>query len=271
MCKHRRMSSHDDPEARIRDLERSLSEQSSELTQSSSEMGSAAYEGGYRPPPPHTAPQSPYTAPQSPYTVPQSPYTVPQQAYGDQAPYGAPFPSVTMTSTGGGGRGWIAYGVMAAVLVAIIGGTILFFAHAFSSVTSIVDTFGDGPTASGGGGPFDAPPSRSGGNRPPAPTIAPSVAPSAPVGPVGGEVSVAGVGGNKTIVCNDSVVNISGVSNTIVITGQCASVTVSGVENTVSVESSVAISASGFSNRVTYLSGTPEINNSGDSNVVEQG
>ena len=268
MCEHLRMSSQDDPEARIRDLERSLGEQSSELTQSSSEMGSAPYGGGYTAPPPYTAPQSPYTAPQSPYTAPQQPYTAPQPPYG-QSPYSAPFPPLPMTSTGGAGRGWLIYGVMAGVLVAIIGGTVIFFANAFSSVTSIIDTFGGTPTASGGGGggPFDAPSTRSGGNRPPAPTIAPSV----PVGPAGGDINLAGVGENKTVACNDSAVNISGVSNTIVITGQCLSVTVSGVENTVTVDAAAKINASGFNNRVTYLSGTPEINNSGGDNVVEQG
>ncbi|MCW2554425.1 MAG: hypothetical protein JWR78_4206, partial [Mycobacterium sp.] len=70
---------------------------------------------------------------------------------------------------------------------------------------------------------------------------------------------------------NDSVVNVSGVSNTVVITGQCRSVTVSGVENTITVETAATISASGFDNRVTYLSGAPQIENSGDSNVVEKG
>jgi hypothetical protein len=174
-----------------------------------------------------------------------------------------------MTSTGGAGRGWIVYGVMAALLVAIIGGTVIFFSNVFSNVNSIIDTFGGTPTASngGGGGPFDGPSTRSGGNRPPAPTIAPSV----PVGPVGGDISVAGVGDNRTIACNDSVVNVSGVSNTVVITGRCRSVTVSGVENTITVEAAATISASGFNNRVTYLSGAPQIENSGDSNVVENG
>jgi hypothetical protein len=56
-----------------------------------------------------------------------------------------------------------------------------------------------------------------------------------------------------------------------VITGQCANVSVSGVKNEVTVEGSVQISASGMENRVTYLSGTPVIDNSGMSNVVEQG
>ncbi len=263
------MSSHDDPEARIRDLERSLGAQSSELTQSSSETGAGQYDGGYHQPPPlYTAPQSPYTAPQSPYTAPQSPYTAPQSPYtAPQSPYGAPLPPLQATSTGGAGRGWIIYGVVAAVLVAIIGGTVIFFASVFSNVNSIIDTFTGGPTASGGGGPFDAPSSRSGGNRPPAPSIAPSVQ----VGPPGGDISVAGVGDNKTIACNDSIINVSGVSNTVVITGQCRSVSVSGVENTVTVESAATITASGFNNRVTYLFGTPQIDNSGDSNVVEQG
>jgi hypothetical protein len=175
-----------------------------------------------------------------------------------------------MTSTGGAGRGWIVYGVVAAVLVAIIGGTVIFLANTFSSVNSIIDTFGGTPTASGGGGggPFDPPSTRSGGNRPPAPTIAPS---APPLGPAGGDINLAGVGNNKTIACNDSAVNVSGVSNTIVITGQCLSVTVSGVENTVTVDAAAKISASGFNNRVTYLSGTPEITNSGGDNIVEQG
>ncbi len=249
------MSSQDDPEARIRDLERSLGEQPSELTQSSYEMGSGQYGGGYTAPPSYTAPQAPYTAPQSPYTAPQS-------------PFGAPFPPVPMATTGGAGRGWIVYAVAAAVLVAVIGGTIILFANVFSNVNSFIDTFQGSPTASGGGGgPFDGSPSRSGGNRSPALTIAPT----APIGPPGGEISVAGVGDNKTIACNDSVVNVSGVDNTVVITGQCRSVTVSGVENTVTVDSAAIISASGFNNRVTYLSGTPEIENSGNSNVVEQG
>jgi hypothetical protein len=252
------MSSHDDPEARIRDLERSLSEQSSELTQSSYEAGSAQYGANYTappPPPPYQAPQSPYTAP---YTAPQSPYPPPVP------PYGVPYPPAPRGASGGGGRGWIVYGVIAAVLVAIIGGTVFLFASVFSSVNSVIDTFGSQPTASGGGGPFGVPPSASGGNKP-------SVAPSASTAPAGAPISVAGIGDNKTVACNDSVVNVSGVSNTVVLTGQCRSVTVSGVENTVTVDSAETISASGFNNRVTYLSGNPQIENSGDSNTVEQG
>jgi hypothetical protein len=245
------MSSHDDPEARIRDLERSLGAQSSELTQSSSELGSGQYvggHGGHQAPPPFTAPQSPY----GPYAVPLPPP-----------------PPLPVPVSGGAGRGWIVYGVVAAVLVAVIGGTVILFANVFSNVDSMIGSLGGSPTASsgGGGGPFDVPASRRGGNRPPAPTITPA----APVGPAGEEISVAGVGDDKTIACNDSIVNVSGVSNTVTITGQCRSLTVSGVENTITVDAAATISASGFNNHVTYLSGTPQIENPGDSNVVEQG
>jgi hypothetical protein len=244
------MSSHDDPEARIRDLERSLGEQSSELTHSSSETGSGQFDGGYvnSPPPPPYPGQSPYAPPQS--------------------PYGVPFPPVPTTSTGGASNGWILYGVLAAVLVAIIGGTVILFSTIFSSVNSAIDTFGGRPSASnGGGGPFGTPPTGGGGNHP----SVSITAPSEEVGPPGGDISVAGVGDDKTIACNDSIVNISGVSNTVVLTGQCRSVNVSGVENTVTVDSAATIVASGLNNHVTYLSGAPDVQNSGDSNVVEQG
>ena len=60
-------------------------------------------------------------------------------------------------------------------------------------------------------------------------------------------------------------------SNTVVLTGHCATVTVSGVQNVVTVDSADTINASGFDNRVTYGSGSPVINNAGDSNLVEQG
>jgi Protein of unknown function (DUF3060) len=249
------MSSEDDPEARIRDLERSLSEQSSELTQSSYEQGSGAYgpgRGNAPPPPAHQVPPHPYGAQQAPYGVPPT-------------PYGVAFPQVTLGSTGGSGRGWMVFAVMGAVTLAIIVGTVVFFANVFSSVNSIIDTFDGKPTASGGGGPFGVPPS--GGNRPPAPTSAPSQTAPAP----GTDISVAGVGSNRSITCDDNVVNVSGVNNTLVLTGQCRSVTVSGIENTVTVDSTATISASGFNNRITFLSGSPEIQNSGDSNVVERG
>jgi hypothetical protein len=226
------MSSHDDPEARIRELERSLSDRASELTQSSSESG-AGHGGQYVDAPP--APQPPYMAPPS--------------------SHGLPFPPVPVASSGGTGRGWLVFAVLGAVMVAIVAGVVIFVSNVFSSVSSVIDTFGGSPTASGGA------------DRPPAPTAAPTVE----LAPPGGDVSVAGVGGNKTIACRDTDVNVSGVSNTIVLTGHCRTVTVSGVQNTVTIDAAETISASGFENRVTFLTGTPEIQNSGASNVVEPG
>jgi hypothetical protein len=87
----------------------------------------------------------------------------------------------------------------------------------------------------------------------------------------GGKPSVSGVGENKTITCNDSFVSVSGVSNTVTITGHCVSVTVSGMKNLVTLDVADTISASGFDNQVTFHSGSPEISNSGGSNVVQQG
>jgi DUF3060 family protein len=231
------MSSQDDPEARIRDLERSLGERSAELTQSSSELGSGQYGAaddsrGYAAPPPADPPA--YT---SGYTAPPPPYSV-------------PYPPVAMRPAVGSGRPLIIFGVVAAVLIAVIAGTVVLFANVMSSVSSTMHTFGV-PIA-------------------PSTASAPSVS-SEPIGPPGGDVSVSGVGGNRTIACNDSVVDISGVDNTVKLTGPCRSVTVSGVQNTVTVESAATISASGFDNRITYLSGTPQIDNSGDSNVVAKG
>jgi Protein of unknown function (DUF3060) len=105
------------------------------------------------------------------------------------------------------------------------------------------------------------------------PSAEPPVAaePSVDVLPPGGSVGVSGIGENKTIACNDSIVSVSGVDNTVVITGHCTSLTVSGMDNVITVDSSESIEASGFDNRVTFKSGSPEINKSGGGNVVEQG
>ncbi|MDT5318926.1 MAG: hypothetical protein QOJ56_1129 [Mycobacterium sp.] len=77
--------------------------------------------------------------------------------------------------------------------------------------------------------------------------------------------------GNRTIACNGSSVSVSGVSNTVVITGHCTSLSVSGVQNAVTVDAADSIEASGFSNHITYHTGSPSIDKSGDGNVVQQG
>ena len=68
-------------------------------------------------------------------------------------------------------------------------------------------------------------------------TQQPSIPGSRPPSRPGGQLSVAGVGENKTIDCNDNSVSISGVSNTVTITGHCTNVTVSGMQNKVTLDS----------------------------------
>ncbi|OBH86570.1 hypothetical protein A5681_15210 [Mycobacterium scrofulaceum] len=89
--------------------------------------------------------------------------------------------------------------------------------------------------------------------------------------PPGSEVTVTGMGENRTIACNDNVVDVSGVSNTVVISGHCASLSVTGVQNGITVDAVDSIDVSGLSNKITYHSGTPKITNSGSANVVQQG
>lgn len=84
-------------------------------------------------------------------------------------------------------------------------------------------------------------------------------------------IQVAGVRGHRTVACNDRPISISGVSNSVTITGHCATVEVSGIENTVTVDSADKIVTSGMDNHVTYHSGTPEIPDPGRSNTVSRG
>jgi hypothetical protein len=150
--------------------------------------------------------------------------------------------------------------------VAVGAGVAVFGTHLFSSGTSITSSPRDRPDISGGGGiltNMPTPPDFSGG-------ITPEPQIEAPAAP-GGVVTFGGISENKTIACNESTVNISGMENTIVITGHCLSVNVSGIENIVTVDDTEAITASGFANRITFKTGSPEINNSGGDNVVEQG
>jgi hypothetical protein len=56
-----------------------------------------------------------------------------------------------------------------------------------------------------------------------------------------------------------------------VISGHCKSLSVSGVQNKVTVDSVDTIEASGFNNQITFHSGSPSIEKSGDGNVVEKG
>jgi hypothetical protein len=229
------MRPEDDPEARIRDLERPLAD-----VARTSELGSDYYKSGgadtsagaYMPPP---LPPSPYGAPYPPAPYPGAP------------PYKA---------KSGLGAGWWLFAA-SVVAMLIIGAAFAIYSAGVFSLGSETRPPVDVPNVAGGGGEFDKPVVET-----------PSAEPVIP--PPGEQVSVSGADKIETIACNENIVSVSGVNNTVTITGHCASVTVSGVDNQVTVESTASISASGFDNVVTFHTGSPAISASG-SNVVQQG
>jgi hypothetical protein len=239
-----RMRPEDDPEARIRDLERPLADvaRTSELGTDYYNSGAASTSGAYMPPP---LPPSPYGAPYPPAPYPGAP------------PYKA--------KSGLGAGWWVFVAIVVAMLV--IGVAFAIYSARVFSLGSETRPPVDVPSA-GGGGQFDkAPvaPSVPGGG----PVVEiPSAEPVIP--PPGEQVSVSGADKIETIACNENIVSVSGVNNTVTITGHCASLTVSGVDNQVTVDSTASISASGFDNVVTFHTGSPAISASG-SNVVQQG
>ena len=242
------MNPEDDPEARIRELERPLTDQAR-----TSELGTGRQSGSgsaYLPPPVPGATPSAYGAPE---------YGAPPQ-YGTQYP--APYAPRRKVS---GGIPWLVFGLIAVVFVAIAAGFIVFTSKMAGFTTP------DDSGVSGGGGSIDIPsipsieiPSI------PAPPGAPGADPEVISPPPGGEVSVSGIENNKTVACNDGSVTVSGIRNTVNITGHCVKVTVSGMNNIITVDNADAIGASGFDNRITFHSGEPQIDST-DSNIVEQG
>ncbi|WP_209305663.1 DUF3060 domain-containing protein [Mycobacterium sp. PS03-16] len=242
------MNPQDDPEARIRDLERPLADRAQ-----ASELGTQPYTvaGSYPPPPPHPDAHAPYPGAPQPYPPAPPPYS------------GAP------PSGGPSQAGVIVLVVVVLALLVVGAGVAIYFANLGSGSDGVTGR----PTIAGGGGALDQ--TREVGPTDDLPIV---VAPGLPTGdpnvveqaPAGGQLSIAGVEGDKRVACNDSVISVSGVSNTVTITGHCVSVTVSGMDNEVIVDNADVISASGFENRVTFRSGEPQINNSGD-NIVERG
>ncbi|ORW34959.1 hypothetical protein AWB88_02245 [Mycobacterium paraense] len=238
------MNSQDDPEQRIRELERPLADAAR-----ASEPGQAQPPGGYPYPP---APPGPPPPP-----PPASPW-----AYGGPS-YGPP------PGSSSGNRTWWIVGTFVVIgFLALAGGIAAYAAHQLSGVRSIISsppsisaTFG--PPSSATSTPRSPGPSST-RTRTTTPSTSPTPAP-------GAKISVSGINENRTISCNNNIVSVSGVSNTVVITGHCTSLTVSGVQNAITVDSVDSIDASGFSNKITYHSGNPKISNSGGSNEVQQG
>ena len=89
--------------------------------------------------------------------------------------------------------------------------------------------------------------------------------------PAGQSLTVSGINEVRTIACNGGSVNVSGIANEVVITGHCKALTVSGVRNKVTVDAADSIQASGFNNQITYHTGSPQIDQSGQGNVDPEG
>jgi hypothetical protein len=229
------MEPHDDPEARIRALEQTLSD-----VARASELGTTQ---------PYTSGDA-YLPPPLPPPVPGPNYGAPYTPPG----YGAPWAQPPRKPSGG--IPWIVLGIGALVFMILVAG--VGFIVVNQSTREIPDIPGVNIPS------FPSMPSMPSMPSTPVMPVEPTAAPP------GEQLSVAGMSENKTLDCNDNPVSISGVSNTVTITGHCTTVTVSGMQNKVTIETSDQINASGFDNVVTYHSGSPEINNAGDT-VVQQG
>lgn len=248
------MEPHDDPEARIRELERPLND-----VARTSELGAGQYGGDYAGTPP-TTPTTPLPPPA--YGAPN--YGAPNygpQNYGGPAYGTSSFPETSPKSSSRGW--WVLISVFAVFAMAIAGGVAVYL---LSSAGPLISTPSSRPSTSGGGGDFGGTPS-SVVPVPETPTTQQPVPAPAP----GESISVSGISETKTVACDNNSVDVSGISNSVTITGHCASLTVSGVQNVVTVDSADEINASGFDNRITFHDGTPQVDNSGGSNVVEQG
>jgi hypothetical protein len=225
------MKSEDDPEARIRELEQPLAETA------------RASEVGVNPPP------GKWAAPPDPAFRPPPP----PMPYGSASPWASPRP------TSRNRVWWILAAFFIIGTVAIPLGLAFFNINraTHSGLTTLLPNPGVSSNS--------AAPSAGQAQTPvPAPAMSPTA-------PAGASLSIAGINNNRAIACNGSAISVSGVSNTVVITGHCASLSVSGVQNKVTVEAVDSIEASGFNNQITYHTGSPSIDKSGDGNVVQQG
>jgi Protein of unknown function (DUF3060) len=246
---HLRMDPQDDPEARIRQLEKSLAD-----VANSSELGtSGARRTTPMPPPTYIPPPSgTYVPPPTGYGPPPvDPYVAPPFSYQQ-------VPRRVSVATGFGALPLVIAGAVLALMVGV--GAIVFFSIK-SAVPNGIPT-------------IPSMPSMPNISIPSIPELPSAEAPTEPAGPTtpapGSPQSVSGSGVHKTLVCNDSPIAVSGIKNTVTITGHCTKIAVSGMHNQVTLESSDVIGASGVKNMVIYHSGSPEINAMED-NVVQQG
>jgi hypothetical protein len=250
------MSSQDDPEARIRQLEQQSA------NHGAVELGADQYSGGVNPPPPLPPPV--YGNPQ----MPPPPYGSPYQSDPYSAPpFGVSFPQGPKK----GPPVALIFGSLAVFAVVVFGAFGAFVWKMSSDTAPVTSRPGASTAVPGGGGTFDTPSAEPSIAIPTMPSISglPGSSETPTVEP-GGQLSIAGIEKNVTVACNDGNINVSGVNNTVNLTGHCGSVTVSGVNNRVTVEGTDTISASGFDNQITYTTGDPQIDTS-ESNTVQRG
>ena len=166
--------------------------------------------------------------------------------------------------------GWIVLGLL--ILGLIVGGIAIVSDRLAAGGRPVADTPTGSPIVGGGGvvsDPSAVPPVSPSATAAPKPSPTSTATVSSP--PPGGLLTVAGVGNQRTLACNDSVVSISGVDNTVVLTGRCNRVDVSGVQNTVTIDDAGSIDVSGLNNRVIFHFGTPELSQSGFDNTIQRG
>lgn len=231
------MEPEDDPEVRIRELERPLAERAH-----ASEIGSTQASGGF-------------TYPPGPAVPPPPP----------PVNYGYSFPRTSPRSLTSSRLRWILIGIF--IIGPMAFGALVAINAGHQVSRGGLTTLSPVPSMAPTNAPNSLPNS---GTQ--IPSAAPSMPlPAGPLPPAGGNLSVSNINANQTLTCNDSIVTVSGISNTVVLRGHCKSLTLSGTQNSITVDAVDTIEVSGFNNQVIYHTGSPSIENSGLQNVVQQG
>lgn len=186
---------------------------------------------------------------------PDTPPTVPYPATPPPVTYGPPFPMAPLKTDGGFRAWWLLLAIFVIGAIALAAGIAIYSANLFSRSGSVISS----------------PSARPGITHIPSSSPAPGTTGPTSTAPPGETLTVSGIHKNETIACDNSVVTVSGISNTVTITGHCARLNVSGIQNSVTVDAADDIQASGFENKVTFHTGSPQVSSAGSGNVVQQG
>jgi hypothetical protein len=89
--------------------------------------------------------------------------------------------------------------------------------------------------------------------------------------PEGGVGDVNMTGGDRTFACNDSDLTVKGEGHTLTLKGHCARLVINSMGTHVIVDSVDEINVEGMDNVIIYYSGSPQVNNQGVNNSVQQG